>query len=270
MMRFFRDVAALAMIGLASPAIAATDTVDRSKALFDRSQAAIGTPLPDVAFRDTNGKTVRLSDYRGRPLLVTLIYTGCTNICPTLIANMIPAVEAANAALGTESFSVVTVGFDLRQDTPDRLRAFARERGAELPNWTFLAADQPALDALAAAVGFGFFSRPGGFDHFAQVSLVDGEGRLQGQVYGSVFDPPVIVDPLKALVFNRAAPISSFDRLVDRIKFFCTTYDPNSGRYYFNYSLFIGIGIGLLSFAVVGTMLVREWRRTSEGRAGSP
>ncbi len=270
MMRFIRGVAVLAMIALASPATSATDAADRSKVLFDRSQAAIGTSLPDVAFRDTEGKTVRLSDYRGRPLLVTMIYTGCTNVCPTLIENMIPAVEAANAALGPESFSVVTIGFDLQQDTPDRLRSFARARGAKLPNWTFLAADQAALDELAAAVGFGFFSRPGGFDHFAQVSLVDREGRLQGQVYGSVFETPVIVDPLKALVFNRAAPISSFDRLVDRIKFFCTTYDPNTGRYYFNYSLFMGIGIGLMCFALVGTMLVREWRRAGDGNAGSP
>jgi len=267
-MRFLVAVIALfgALIGFKADA-SAQDT-ERAQELLKMSEEAKGRALPDIVFTDTEGQTVRLSDYRGKPLLVTLIYTGCVNVCPTLIENLVPAVEVASEALGSDSFAVITVGFDIRQDTPQKLKSFARTRGADMPNWKFLAADQVSLDALAHAVGFGFFNRPGGFDHFSQVSLVDAEGRLHGQVYGAVFDPPVIVEPLKNLVFGKNVPVHSLERLIDRIKYYCTVYDPRTGRYYFNYSLFIGVAIGLACLGLVFFTLVREWRRSDENSPG--
>jgi protein SCO1/2 len=77
------------------------------------------------------------------------------------------------------------------------------------------------------------------------------------------------MDPLKALVLRRGEPLRSLDILVDRIRFFCTVYDPKSGRYYFNYSLFISVGIGLASFSLIVVALMREWWR-STGRGTGP
>ena len=232
------------------------------------SQAALGQQLPDLTLTDTKGLSVKLSDYRGKPLLISMIYTGCVDVCPTLLESLHPAVEVGRATLGEDSFAVITVGFDIRNDTPERLRLFARARGIDLPNWAFLAADEDNLDALAKAVGFGIYSRAGGFDHLAQVSLIDAEGRVSQQVYGAVFEPPIIIDPLKALVFRRGEPLRSLDVLVDRIRYFCTVYDPKSGRYYFNYSLFISVGIGLISFSLIVLALMREWWRSTRGGLG--
>ncbi len=245
-----------------------TQESERQTALLKMSQDAVGRPLPDVSFTDTEGRTIRLRDYRGKPLLITLVYTGCVNVCPLLIENLVPAINVANKALGPDSYSVITVGFDISQDSQERLKSFALTRGADLPNWKFLASDRANLDALARAVGFGFFSRAGGFDHFSQVSLVNAEGRLHGQVYGAQFDPPVIVEPLKNLVFKKNVPINSFANLIDRVKYYCTIYDPRSGRYYFNYSLFIGLAIGFACLGFVFIVLVREWNKASENSAG--
>ena len=122
---------------------------------------------------------------------------------------------------------------------------------------------------MARAVGFAIYARAGGFDHIAQVSLVDAKGTLYQQVYGAVFEPPVIVEPLKDLVFGRYRPVSSLQGIFDRIKLFCTVYDPNSGRYYFDYSLFVGIAIGLLCLGLVLGFLIREWRRPPPDTAGT-
>lgn len=259
-----RGLLALALLGavfLPGAAQAASNAEDA----IVLSQAALGQQLPDVTFTDTEGRAVRLSDYRGKPLLVSLIYTGCADVCPTMIESLYPAVKVAREALGGDSFAVITVGFDTRNDTPTRLRSFARTRGIDLPNWAFLATDEENLDSLARAVGFGIYSRAGGFDHLAQISLVDAQGRVSQQIYGAVFEPPIVVDPLKALVFGRSEPLRSLDVLIDRIRYFCTVYDPNSGRYYFNYSLFISIGIGLASFSLIVVALIREWRRSASG-----
>lgn len=228
----------------------------------------MGGSLPDLAFTDTKGSRVRLADFRGKPLLVTLLYTGCADVCPTLIDNLVPAVKVAREALGADSFAVVTIGFDIRQDSSERLKSFASTRGAELSNWSFLTADEASLDRLARAVGFAFYSRPGGFDHLSQVSIVDADGRLYQQVYGAVFEPPLIVEPLKNLIFKRDTPLVSIERLIDRVKFFCTIYDPSSGRYYFNYSLFMTIGIGIGCFALVLFFIVSEWRKNNASMTG--
>lgn len=260
-------LAALAILLALSPAHAARK--DQAEQAIVYSQAAVGRALPDVVFTDTEGRPVALRDYRGKPLLVTLIYTSCADVCPTLVASLYPAVQAAMAALGPDSFNVITVGFDLRNDSPARLRSFARTNGVDLPNWRFVATDEASLDALARAVGFGIYSRTGGFDHLAQVSVIDAEGRLRRQIYGAVFEPPVVVEPLKTLVFGRGEPVTSLERLVDRIRYFCTVYDPGSGRYYFDYSFFVLVTVGLMSFAAILAVLVREWRRSTAGGMGA-
>lgn len=262
-----RLLAVLLAIAFAGPGQAA-EKDDRAGQALAVSKRALGQAMPDLAFTDMDGRRVRLVDFRGRPLLVTLVYTSCADVCPTLIENLYPAVEAAQETFGHDGFSVITVGFDVKKDTPKQMRAFARAHGADLPNWRFLSADQANLDGLARAVGFAIFRRAGGFDHLAQVSIVDREGRLYQQVYGAVFEPPLLVEPLKDLIYGRDKPLASFQGLMDRIKLFCTTYDPNSGRYYFNYSLFIGMAIGLLCLGLVAAVLVREWRRSATGPDG--
>jgi protein SCO1/2 len=96
----------------------------------------------------------------------------------------------------------------------------------------------------------------------AQVTIVDRNGRVFQQVYGATFAPPQIVEPLKQVVFGRERSILSLDGLSDRIKLFCTVYNPNTGRYYFNYSLFASIAIGALSLLAVFLVLIRETRKS--------
>jgi protein SCO1/2 len=231
-----------------------------------RGQGALGRLLPDLTFTDTAGERRALAELKGRPLLVSLIYTACSDVCPAVIENLHPAIEAAQETLGEDAFSVVTVGFDTHNDTPERMLSFVRARGVDLPNWHFLSGDRATIDALATAVGFTFYPSAGGFDHMAQVSVVDREGRLYQQVYGGVFETPQIVEPLKDLVFGRERPLLTVSGLVDRVRWFCTVYDPRTGRYYFNYSLFIGIAIGAVSLLGVLAWLVREWRRPRTAR----
>lgn len=262
-----RSILALILLVLGS-AVAQAQETGRERQALKASQAALGTKLPEVTLQNHDGAPVALSQFRGKPLLITLVYTSCADVCPTLIETLYPAVKEAQDTLGTDSFNVVTVGFDVRQDTPERMRLLASQHGVDLPNWRFLAADEQNLDALARAVGFAIYSRPGGFDHLAQVSLVDKDGKLYQQVYGAVFEPPVIVEPLKDLVFGRYRPISSLENIIDRIKLFCTVYDPNTGRYYFDYSLFAGIAIGLLCLSLILGFIIREWRRPPPGQTG--
>lgn len=248
----------LAALLLAFHASAYANEPPRQEAAFEAARSALGQEVPALSFTASDGRRIDLADLRGRPLLVSLVYTGCADVCPALIENLGPAVKVAQDALGVDSFATVTIGFDIRNDTPARLASYARQHGATLPNWMFLSADQPTLDLLVEAVGFEFFPSAGGFEHMAMVSVIDSDGRLYRQVYGGMFEPPSIVEPLKELVLEQRRPLTSFGGLMDRIRAFCTVYSPNARRYYFSYSLFIGMAIGLGSLLLILTWLVRE------------
>jgi protein SCO1/2 len=77
-------------------------------------------------------------------------------------------VKVAQEALGGDSFAVLTIGFDTRNDTPQRMASFARARGVSLPNWWFLSTDSATIERLTRDLGFVFFPSPKGFDHTAQ------------------------------------------------------------------------------------------------------
>ena len=246
---------------------AAVDPGDEASALRT-SQAAIGRQVGDHGFTNSLRRKVTLADYRGRPLVVSLIYTGCADICPVVSETLADAVEVAREALGEDSFRVVTVGFDARHDTPERMRAFARSHGLDLANWEFLSTDGDTVDRLAEDLGFVFFPSPKGFDHMSQTTVIDPEGRVYRQIYGASFETPHLVEPLKELVFGRRIDMRSWTGIVNRVRLFCTIYDPASGRYRFDYSIFISMVMGSLTLGAIAFVLVRAWLRGRRLRAG--
>ncbi len=234
---------------------------DRSEAL-DISQGAIGRQLENYTLRDTDGQPFAISELRGKPLVVSMIYTSCHHVCPTITTNLHRKIEIAQEALGEDAFTVITVGFDWRVDTPDRMREFESRLGmANVSNWHFLATEAGIVDELSDNLGFLFYPSAKGFDHLAQATVVDADGRIYRQVYGVDVETTAIVEPLKELVFNTPRSAGLVDHWVSTFKLFCTVYDPNSDRYRFDYSIFTAIVVGLLSLGLVGVFIVKEWRR---------
>lgn len=263
--RTSRSLALAALAGLlASGAVARAEPApayDRERALAI-SQAAIGNRLGDYALTDSEGRTVRLTDFAGKPLLVSLVFTSCYHSCPVTTKRLRQAVAEARDALGADSFAVVTVGFDVANDTPERMRVFGREQGIDPDGWTLLSATPEVIPRLLADVGFVHYPSPRGFDHIAQVTVVGRDGVVYRQVYGEMFELPQLVEPLKDLVFNRprdGSPVTA--SLLDRIKLFCTVYDPTTGRYDSDYSLFVEVFVGLLVLLSVAGYLVHEARK---------
>ena len=248
----------------ASAGHAATEipTYDRGDAL-DISQGAIGRTLGDYTLRDTNGQPFSLSALRGKPIVVSMIYTSCHHICPSITRNLGDTIDVAQEALGVDAFSVITVGFDWRVDTPDRMREFEKRLGSDgVPNWHFLATEAQVVDGLSDNLGFLFFPSAKGFDHLAQATIIDADGRIYRQVYGVDVETTAIVEPLKELVFNTPRSAGFLAHWVSTFRLFCTVYDPNNDRYRFDYSIFTAIVTGVLSLGLVLFFIVREWRHT--------
>jgi len=266
---FIRPIMVLSLLVCSLPAVLAQQHEgDGAKEGYDAdaavavSQAAIGRTLGDYLLYDRQGRPVNLSDYRGRPLLISMIFTSCHHVCPAITRHLATAADAAREALGEDSFQILTVGFDTPVDTPDAMRVFARKQSIDDPNWAFLSGSAEVMASLVENVGFVHYPSPRGFDHINQVTVIDGEGVVYRQVYGAAFDLPWLVEPLKDLVYNRPQPGDHLGAgFLNRIKLFCTVYDPNTGRYKFDYSLFIGIGVGALIVLSLIAWLLQEYFR---------
>jgi protein SCO1/2 len=238
-------LALMLIAGLAfGQALPAGKALDPREAL-EISQRAVGTTLGDYTLRNRDGKTVRLAAYRGKPLIVQFIYTGCFQVCPTTTKFLGRAIGEAQRTLGSDAFHAITVGFNLPFDTPEAMREFQQKQGIDLPNWEFLGADAATVDALARATGFVWTPTGAGFDHLTQATIVDGGGRVYRQIYGESFELPMLVGPLKELVTGAPAQAQSLSGLLDKVRILCTVYDPREGRYRLNYGLFVEIFAGL-------------------------
>lgn len=223
------------------------------------SQDAINHRIADYRFTNAAGQSQTLSAFKGKPLVISMIYTSCYQICPMTTRHLSNVIEKARDALGDDSFAVVAIGFDTRADTPEAMQYFANKQGISNKDWHLLSIHPDDVDALAKDLGFIYFPSPSGFDHLIQATVVDADGIIYRQIYGQVFDVPLLVEPLKELVFGRPQPAESFlSSLSNKIKLFCTTYDPVRDGYHFDYSLFLGMLIGASIIFLIGLFVVRE------------
>src|SRR5215212_5225985 len=76
--------------------------------------------LPDLAFEDADGKPKKLSDWRGRTVLVNLWATWCVPCRKEM-----PALERLQTQLGGPDFEVVAVNIDTRD--PDKPKRFLKD-----------------------------------------------------------------------------------------------------------------------------------------------
>lgn len=241
-------------------ATASSHALDERTALRE-SQAAIGRMVGDHLLRDTQGRTVRISDLRGKPLVVNFIYTGCFQVCPATTQFLAKAVGEAERTLGAGNFRVATIGFNLPFDTPQAMKMFARKQGIASPDWLFLSPEAESLPVLLKEFGFTFEATAAGFDHLLQVSIVDAEGRIYRQLYGESFSAPQFVGPLLELAQSRPVPAGDVLGLWEQFKLLCTVYDPSAGRYKLNYAVIIQILVGSSVMLLGITSVVYEWRR---------
>jgi protein SCO1/2 len=223
------------------------------------SQQALGRTLGDYSFIEARGGRLDLRELRGKPLVISLIYTGCTHVCPMITQRLRQAVEEAQRLIGSDRFTVITVGFDVRNDTPMRMAAFARAQGVDLPGWKFLSGDQASVSALASDLGFTYAASAGGYVHVAQTTIVDRNGLVYRQVYGDDFPIQVFMEPLKEAVYGTVGSFRSLSSLVDRVRFLCTVYDPSQGRYRISYAIAMGLLAGLISLGTTAIVISRAW-----------
>ena len=150
-----------------------------------------GIPPAEFGVRDEHGRMVRLADLRGRPAVVTFLYTTCKETCP-LTAQQI---RAALDDLGHD-VPVVAVSVDPGNDTARRARRFLLEQRMHgRMRWAL--GDAAQLRRIWRA--YGIQPQTASLEHTASTVLLDGEGRQRVGFAASVLTPDALAHDIALL-----------------------------------------------------------------------
>src|SRR5256885_15115153 len=75
-------MAALIVVSLAAGKRGGDRSATAAASPFAGAAMPPGARAPDFALRDQDGRLVRMSDFRGKPVIVTFLYAECTGSCP--------------------------------------------------------------------------------------------------------------------------------------------------------------------------------------------
>jgi len=154
-------------------------------------------PEPRLVLHNYLGNRVDLSNYRGRAVLVTFIYTHCVDVCPLIVANLHNALDKLGPT--ARKVAVVGVSTDPKGDTRAAIRTFLGERGM-LGRMQYLVGSRSTLVPVWRAWGIAA-SNPTATDeveHTAVVFGITASGRIV-TAYPSNFTPAQIAHDVPLL-----------------------------------------------------------------------
>jgi protein SCO1/2 len=190
----------------------------------------------DAAFRDEDGRPVRLGDYfrSGRPVILNLMYMRCTMLCNPALNSLIQTLNELPPDWSAGSqFDVLTVSFD-PLETPELAHAKkasilgAYPRPDAAAGWHVLTGDEKNIRALTNAVGFYYRwdQQTNQFAHDVAQIVVAPDGRVTHYLRSVIYDPQTV---RLALTESARGKVGSFsDRL---ILFGCFQFDAATSRY---------------------------------------
>ncbi len=164
-------------IGVAGQRIASVDTGSTGTSgltrtpraeRFEGSLMPPGVRAPDFRLRDQDGERVSMRALRGRPAVVTFLYTTCEESCPAQAQQIKLGLDRLGADL-----PVLAVAVKPAADTPANARRFLRKQGM-VGRMDIALGSRKELEPLWK--GFAIQPQVAGVEHQARTVLVDARG----------------------------------------------------------------------------------------------
>jgi protein SCO1/2 len=166
-------------------------TADAGGPGFEGSRMPDGVRAPDFTLRNQDGEPVSMRALRGKPVIVTFLYTTCDDTCPA----QAQTVRGALDDLG-EDVPALAIAVDPPRDTPERAKVFLAKAKA-LGRIDFVLGTRAELKPLWKA----FFIRPQSIneEHQARFTLVDKRGFQRIGFPGDQATPETLAHDLRLL-----------------------------------------------------------------------
>lgn len=142
--------------------------------------------IADFQLTDQNGKTVKLADFHGAPVLIFFGFTHCADVCPATLHQLRELERQHRAELGKTRIVIISV--DGERDSAAAMKTWLKPLSA---NFIGLTGKPAAVQNIAAGFSAAFYKVPGqktgeySVEHNSQVFLLDAKGRLRATFFNA-------------------------------------------------------------------------------------
>lgn len=174
----------------------------------DSERVQRGEQMPDFALTDQDGRPMKLSDFRGKAVLVTFIYTRCPlpNFCPLMSKNFADLQTRLSKKLPGK-YQLLSVTMDPTFDQPAVLKEYAARYAADQKEWLFGTGTPEQISEIATAMGLHYQWENGLISHDLRTALIGPDGRLL-QLWKSNVWTPYEVERMVAEVMGQEKTIA--------------------------------------------------------------
>ncbi|HET6180441.1 MAG TPA: SCO family protein [Candidatus Sulfotelmatobacter sp.] len=161
----------------------------------------MGEPVPEFHLTDQNDQAISLSDFSGRVVALTFIYTRCPrpDYCVRL-SNNFGVLQRRFATRMGRDLILLTVVIDPVHDQPDALREYARTWKAEARSWHFLTGSVSDIQQLCHRLNMSFYPDEALFVHSFHTVVIGRAGQLIANLEGNDFTAKQLGDLIQLVV----------------------------------------------------------------------
>jgi len=170
-----------------------------------------GDEIPDFGLVNQDGKRVRMSQYKGKAIALTFVYTRCPQ--PDQCTLMSTNFAAIDRQLQPQpdvyaKTHLLTISFDPDYDTPKVMRSYGSSHSGRysdetFQHWEFLTGSQDEVKGIAQFFGLRYFHDTESADeqviHSLRTAVIGPDGKLMKLYRGNEWKPSEIVSDLTAL-----------------------------------------------------------------------
>ncbi len=142
--------------------------------------------VPEFALIGSDGRPFRSVQLKDQVYIVSFFFTSCRSICPAIMHGM-ARIQARLDEREIHGIRLVSISVDPEDDTPEVLRAYAKDLGVKPERWTLLTGDPETIRSVVVdgfktplEHGAATPARPIEIAHTGKVVLVDGAGGIRG------------------------------------------------------------------------------------------
>jgi protein SCO1 len=159
-----------------------------------------GDAMPSFSLTNQNGEHISLDTFRGRPFVLTFVFTRCAlpNFCPRMSNNfeqLQAAIKTGSGALASSRLLSITL--DPAFDTPEVLKTYAGYHHADPESWSFSTGDEKEIETLTRAFSVYRQTEGGTISHGLATALIDNDGKIAKLWRGNTWTPDEVIQEIK-------------------------------------------------------------------------
>ena len=161
---------------------------------------ALGQSVPDFVLTDQGRNRVTLSQFAGKVVVITFIYTRCPlpDYCFRLSNNFAQLQKRFRNSMG--DLILLSIVIDPSHDQPAALANYARTWKADSKAWHFLTGPLPDIERISSEFDMNFYPDEALYVHSFHTVIIDREQKLAANLEGNRFSAKQLGDLVETML----------------------------------------------------------------------